>query len=117
MLGMVRVTLSTLWPTPFREAKFHGFDISKEGVKPARREARQMGLTNATFEVKEDIISIAESKKCRFITAFDTIYTRSGAAYAGVKRDPQHPFADGGIFLMQDIGASSNFHENIGNSL
>ena len=47
-----------------------------------------MGLTNATFEVKEDITSIAESKKCRFITAFDTIYTRLGAAYAGVKRDP-----------------------------
>jgi tRNA/tmRNA/rRNA uracil-C5-methylase (TrmA/RlmC/RlmD family) len=57
MLGMVRVTLSTLWPTPFRQAKLHGFDISKEGVEPARREARQMGLTNTTFEVKEDITS------------------------------------------------------------
>jgi hypothetical protein len=90
---------------------------SKEGVEATRREARQMGLTNATFEVKEDITSIAESKKCHFITGFDTIYMRSGAAYAGVKRDPQRPFADGGIFLMQDIAASSNFHENIGNSL
>jgi tRNA/tmRNA/rRNA uracil-C5-methylase (TrmA/RlmC/RlmD family) len=57
MLGMVRVTLSTLWPTHFREAKFHGFDISKEGVEPARREARQMGLTNTRFEVEEDITS------------------------------------------------------------
>jgi hypothetical protein len=34
-----------------------------------------------------------------------------------LKEIPQRPFADGGIFLMQDIAASSNFHENIGNSL
>ena len=99
---MVRVTLSTLWPKPFREAKLHGFDISKEGVKPARREARQMGPTNATFEVKEDITSRYANQRNTILSLRLTTYTRDQArgAYGTVKRDPRRPFADDVIFLM-----------------
>ena len=42
---------------PFPSSKFTGYEISKEGIEVAREEARQMGLTNVKFDVK-DIASI-----------------------------------------------------------
>jgi SAM-dependent methyltransferase len=93
----------------FPRRKFAGFDISKQGVEAARRKSRQMGLTNATLEVKEDITSIGESKKYHFITAFDNIYTRSGAGPMQVLKEIHNALSDGGIFLTQDIAVSSNF--------
>jgi tRNA/tmRNA/rRNA uracil-C5-methylase (TrmA/RlmC/RlmD family) len=57
MLGMVSGSCYQPYGQRLSEKQFHGFDISKEGFEPARREARQIGLTNTTFEVKEDITS------------------------------------------------------------
>jgi 2-polyprenyl-3-methyl-5-hydroxy-6-metoxy-1,4-benzoquinol methylase len=97
----------------FPNSRFTGYDISKEGIEVAREEAKQMGLTNVKFEVK-DIASINEHEKYDLITAFDVIHDQAQPAkvlkeiYNALRKREE-----GGIFLMQDIAASSRLEENI----
>ena len=112
----------------FPISRFAGYDISKEGIETANQEAKQMGLKNVKFEVK-DIASIREHEKYDLITAFDVIHDqaqpakvlksvyealRSRQEGGGVTREGG---AGGGIFLMQDIAASSKLEENLANPL
>ncbi|MBD0300349.1 MAG: methyltransferase domain-containing protein, partial [Nitrososphaera sp.] len=98
----------------FPNSKFTGYDISKEGIEAAREEAKQMGLTNVKFEVK-DIASINEHEKYDLITAFDTIHDQ--AQPTKVLKEIYNALRKGGVFLMQDIAASSHVHENMNNPL
>jgi SAM-dependent methyltransferase len=105
----------------FPNSRFTGYDISKEGIEAAREEARQMGLTNVKFEVR-DVASINEHEKYDLITAFDVIHDQAQPAkvlkgiYNALLRNKQQA-GGGGIFLMQDIAASSKLEENIENPL
>lgn len=98
----------------FPRSKFTGYDISQEGITKANEEARNMGLTNVRFEIK-DALLIEEFGKYDLITAFDTIHDQAQpdrvlkAIYASLRK--------GGFFLMQDIAASSMLHENINSPL
>ena len=107
----------------FPNSRFTGYDISKEGIEAAREEARQMGLTNVKFEVR-DVASINEHEKYDLITAFDVIHDQAQPAkvlkgiYNALLRNKQQEEEErGGIFLMQDIAASSKLEENIENPL
>lgn len=107
----------------FPNSRFTGYDISKEGVEAAREEAKQMGLTNVKFEVK-DVASINEYEKYDLITAFDVIHDQAQPAkvlkgiYNALRsKGVEGGGGGGGIFLMQDIGASSKLEENIKNPL
>ena len=108
----------------FPNSRFTGYDISKEGIQAAREEAKQIGLTNVKFEVN-DIASINEHEKYDLITAFDVIHDQAQPAkvlksiYNALrnKQEGEEEERGGGIFLMQDMAASSKLEENMENPL
>jgi len=107
----------------FPNSRFTGYDISKEGIQAAREEAKQIGLTNVKFEVN-DIASINDHEKYDLITAFDVIHDQAQPAKVlkgiyNALRNTQEGEEErgGGIFLMQDMAASSKLEENMENPL
>lgn len=108
----------------FPNSRFTGYDISKEGIETAREEAKQMGLTNVKFEVR-DVASINEHEKYDLITAFDVIHDQAQPAkvlneiYHALsnKQEEEGGETRAGIFLMQDMAASSKLEGNIENPL
>jgi SAM-dependent methyltransferase len=71
-------------------------------------------LTNVKFETK-DATTINEQEKYDLITAFDTIHDQ--AQPTKVLKEIYNALRKGGVFLMQDIAASSHMHENMNNPL
>jgi SAM-dependent methyltransferase len=94
----------------FPRSHFTGYDISDEGIAAGRTEARELGLNNARFEVK-DVASLDDEERYDLITAFDAIHDQAKPAQvlAGIHR----ALRPDGIFLMVDIAASSHLHENM----
>ena len=96
----------------FPASRFHGVDMSAEGIGLARAEAREWGLGNATFTVG-DAAQIRGSYD--LITAFDTVHDQARprevlAAVAGA-------LTEDGVFLMGDIAFSSRLEDNVGRPL
>lgn len=98
----------------YPKSNFMGYDISTEGIESARHEAKEWHLTNAKFEIK-DATTINEHEKYDLITAFDTIHDQ--AQPTKVLKEIYNALRKGGVFLMQDIAASSHVHENMNNPL
>ena len=94
----------------FPRSRLRGYDISEEALAAARTEAAQMGLANVRFEVK-DAADLGRPGRYDFITAFDVIHdlARPTQTLRGIAR----ALRPDGIFLMVDIAASSNLHENL----
>ena len=96
--------------TAFPASRFTGFDFSTEALERGRSEAQRLGLQNATFEAR-DVATLPHKEAFDLITAFDSIHDQAhpGVVLANIfealRRD--------GIFLMQDIKASSKLEENI----
>ncbi|MCC7083569.1 MAG: class I SAM-dependent methyltransferase [Pirellulales bacterium] len=100
--------------THFPSSRFTGYDISKEGTAAAQAEARERGSNNAQFEVR-DVASFHQPGAFDLITAFDAIHDQ--AKPAEVLRSIAVSLKPGGIFLMQDIKASSRLQENLDHPL
>lgn len=98
----------------FPNSQFLGYDLSTEGIAAARAEADRLGLTNARFETK-DIAALEESGRYGLITAFDSIHDQ--AQPRQVLRAIRRALEPCGVFLMQDIAASSQLHENLDHPL
>ncbi|UCD50801.1 MAG: methyltransferase domain-containing protein [Phycisphaerales bacterium] len=98
-----------LMATTFPNSRFTGYDLSEEAIGIATREACKRCLTNVRFE-QEDLTTFEIPAQYDLITAFDAIHDQArpervlGAVSEALKPD--------GIFLMQDISASSHMHEN-----
>ena len=96
----------------FPQSRFTGVDLSVEATREAAKEAEALGLVNVKFEVRDlsDFHETAPLAAFDFITAFDAIHdqARPDHVLAGIRR----ALKPGGVFLMQDIGASSNVAEN-----
>jgi ubiquinone/menaquinone biosynthesis C-methylase UbiE len=99
----------------YPKSRFVGYDISREGIESAKHEAREWGLTNVKFEIK-DATTINEQEKYDLITAFDTIHDQAQPTKV-LKEIYDALQKGGGVFLMQDIAASSHLHENMNNPL
>ena len=98
----------------FPASRFVGYDISEEGIASARSEAQELGLRNATFEVK-DLAALDEPGRYHLITAFDVIHDQ--AQPATVLRAIAEALAPEGTFLMIDFAASSALEENVDHPL
>jgi 2-polyprenyl-3-methyl-5-hydroxy-6-metoxy-1,4-benzoquinol methylase len=98
----------------YPKSRFVGYDISSEGIESADYEAMEWSLTNVKFETK-DATTINEQEKYDLITAFDTIHDQ--AQPTKVLKEIYNALRKGGVFLMQDIAASSHMHENMNNPL
>ena len=98
----------------FPLSRFTGYDLSEEAIAAARAEAAAWGLANAHFELA-DVATLRPVDAFEFVTAFDAIHDQADPV--GVLGNAARMLRPGGIFLMVDIAASSNLHENIGRPL
>ncbi len=98
----------------FPRSLFVGYDLSEEGIASARREAENLGLRNARFEVK-DLATLDTPGTYDLITAFDVIHDQ--ARPARVLRAIADALAPQGTFLMVDFAASSALEDNIDHPL
>jgi SAM-dependent methyltransferase len=94
----------------FPKSRFIGLDLSENGIAAARAEAEQLGLTNARFEVR-DAATLDTPRQYDLITAFDSIPDQSQPTQ--VLENIAQALQPDGVFLMQDITASSNLEENL----
>ena len=96
----------------FPQSRFTGWDLSAEATRDAQNEADALGLKNVRFEVRDlsDFHRTAPAAAFDFITAFDAIHdqARPDHVLAGIRK----ALKPDRVFLMQDIGASSNVAEN-----
>ncbi|MBD3257683.1 methyltransferase domain-containing protein [candidate division GN15 bacterium] len=93
----------------YPNSRFVGYDFSEEAIAHARREAKELGLTNVRFEVR-DCTELDEHQAYDLITAFDAIHDQVWPDK--VLRAVRQALKPDGTFLMQDIAASSYVHKN-----
>jgi SAM-dependent methyltransferase len=111
-VGCGRGNALRLMAKEFPQSKFVGYDLSDEAIEYCRREVKNDGLDNIRFE-KRDLTgfgSDAPTDTFDLITAFDAIHdqARPDNVLMGIRQ----ALKPDGVFLMQDIGASSNIAEN-----
>lgn len=94
----------------FPRSWFTGYDLSEDGIAAGRAEAQRLGLTNAQFEPR-DLTTLDMPDRFDLITAFDAIHDlpKPRVVLEGIHR----ALRPGGIFLMEDIRASSRLEENV----
>jgi cyclopropane fatty-acyl-phospholipid synthase-like methyltransferase len=95
----------------FPHSRFVGYDFSDEAIAAARREAKTRGLTNLKFEVR-DVANLDQRAAFDLVTAFDAIHDQRDPGK--VLSEIQSALREDGIFLMQDIAASTHLQNNIG---
>ncbi|HEY7206866.1 MAG TPA: class I SAM-dependent methyltransferase [Gaiellaceae bacterium] len=93
----------------FPSSRVTGIDISEQGIAAARAEAERLRLGNVRFELR-DALDL-EPGSADLVTAFDVVHDlpRPDETVAAVHA----ALRDGGVFLMVDIAASSDVHENL----
>jgi 2-polyprenyl-3-methyl-5-hydroxy-6-metoxy-1,4-benzoquinol methylase len=98
----------------FPNSRFVGYDLCDEAVNAARKEAERRSLANLRFETR-DVSRLGDRDKFDLVTAFDAIHDQAKPDV--VLREIASALRPGGIFLMQDILASSQVEKNIDNPL
>jgi SAM-dependent methyltransferase len=98
----------------FPASRFTGWDFSEEGIAAATAEAKSLGLTNTTFEVK-DAAKIDAAQQFDLVTVFDAIHDQAKPDV--VLQNIANALRDDGVFLCVDIAASSNVEENLDHPL
>jgi 2-polyprenyl-3-methyl-5-hydroxy-6-metoxy-1,4-benzoquinol methylase len=93
----------------FPGSRFVGYDLIREQIVAANAEAAAWGLSNARFEVK-DVSTLDEKAHYDLVTAFDTVHDQ--ARPAALLEEVAAVLKRGGNFLMWDIDASSELHDN-----
>ena len=94
----------------FPNSRFVGYDFSEEAIARARAEADEYGTANVRFEVK-DVADLDEEAGYDLITTFDAVHDQ--AKPAKVLKGIARALRDDGVYLMQDIAASSHVHDNL----
>ncbi len=94
----------------FPNSRFTGWDFSEEGVAAGRAEAKQLGLTNTTFDV-QDAAKIDATKQFDFITTFDAIHDQAKPDV--VLGNIATALRDDGVYLCVDIAGSSHVEHNM----
>ena len=98
----------------FPNSRFTGLDFSNEGIAAAQKEAAELGLSNATFEVK-DAATLDGSTQYDFITVFDAIHDQAKPDV--VLKGIADSLKPGGVFLCVDVAGSSNVQDNLDHPL
>lgn len=98
----------------FPKSTFVGLDISEEALAVARREAAELGLTNASFEYC-DAPRMDERETYDFITTFDAVHDQVDPR--GMVEAIRRALKPGGTWLCVDIAASSELGDNVDHPL
>lgn len=112
-LGCGRGLALILMAKNFPNSNFTGIDLSKEAIEFAKNEAKKNNLTNIKFEAKDltNFNETAEENKYDFVTTFDAVHdqARPDNLLSGISKTLKYD----GVYLMQDISASSNLENNM----
>ncbi|KST68069.1 class I SAM-dependent methyltransferase [Mastigocoleus testarum] len=94
----------------FPASRFCGYDISAEAITRARNEAQGLSLGNISFQVK-DVATLNENSRYDLICTFDAIHDQAKPDV--VLRGIFQALRPNGVYLMQDICASSDIAGNL----
>jgi 2-polyprenyl-3-methyl-5-hydroxy-6-metoxy-1,4-benzoquinol methylase len=111
--GRIVTRLAELYP----KSTFVGMDLSREAIEFARREASRRALRNVEFVARDlsDFDAVAEPEAFDLVTTFDAVHDQ--AQPLRVLRGIHRTLKSDGTYLMQDIRASSDVHENVDHPL
>lgn len=98
----------------FPNSHFYGYDLCEEPIHQATNQAIEEGLTNIFFEQK-DLTHYKHERQYDLITAFDAIHDQGRPDI--VLQNIYNALKPNGVFLMQDIDASSNVYNNLNHPL
>jgi len=101
---------TNLMAQAFPDSQFTAYEFREEALTVAREEAQDMGLDNVQF-IHKDITTMDETGVYDLITGFDVIHDQAKPRV--VLKAVCNALKPGGTFLMVDIRASSELHENI----
>lgn len=107
--GCGRAAALTAMAERYPNSRFTGIDLCEDAIDFASRTAADRGLRNIRFEAR-DLGVFEDAATFDFITTFDAVHDQ---------KDPQdllhrlhRALRPGGVYLMQDIGASAHLENN-----
>jgi len=112
-LGCGRGNAINLMAKTFPKSNFLGYDLSEEAIDYAKAMTEKQALKNVSFEVRDltDYNITAQQNKFDFVTTFDAVHdqARPDNLLKGIYKS----LKENGVYLMQDISASSEQHKNV----
>lgn len=93
----------------YRQSRFTGYDLCADVIAAARAAADAEGLANVTFAAR-DLTGYCEPGRWDFVTSFDAVHDQKDPF--GLVRGICASLRPGGLYLMQDIGASADLDKN-----
>jgi 2-polyprenyl-3-methyl-5-hydroxy-6-metoxy-1,4-benzoquinol methylase len=107
--GLIMIRLAELFP----KSRFTGLDLSKDAIDTARREASSKELRNIDFSAADlsGFDKTAEPEAFDWITTFDAVHDQGRPL--NILKGIHRSLKSDGIYLMQDIRASSDVAKNI----
>ena len=93
----------------FPDSRFTGYEFRKSALEQARSQAESLALGNVDFRT-QDLTEMEDEGAYDFVTAFDVIHDQ--ARPRTVLRNLVTALRPKGTFLMVDIKASSQVHDN-----
>jgi ubiquinone/menaquinone biosynthesis C-methylase UbiE len=93
----------------FPRSRFVGCDASADAVEAGRAEARELALANVRF-VRRDASELGRTAEFDLVTAFYSIHEQARPDL--VLRAIARSLRPDGIFLMQDLAATSHLNED-----
>jgi 2-polyprenyl-3-methyl-5-hydroxy-6-metoxy-1,4-benzoquinol methylase len=103
--GSALIALARRYP----RSRFTGYDLCADAIEAAQRAADAEALANVTFAAR-DLTGYVEPGRWDFITSFDAVHDQKDPL--GLVKGIHASLRPGGIYLMQDIGASADLEKN-----
>jgi SAM-dependent methyltransferase len=97
----------------YPNSTFAGYDISEEAVAHARDAAARRGLDNVTYHACDAarLAEVVPAGSAGLVTTFDAVHDQADPE--GVVRAIRRVLADDGVYLAQDIDATSTHHGDL----
>lgn len=109
-LGCGRGRALNLMASWYPNSTFVGYDLSEDAIAYGRAEAAQLGNNNITFEVRDLQTFDVDAPENAFdlVTTFDAIHDQPNPR--GMLKGIHRTLKTDGVYLAQDINASSHHH-------
>lgn len=104
--GLALLEMAAVFP----QSRFIGYDLGTDAIEYAQSEAQRRGLTNIRFAVL-DAARLDEQAQYDLVCTFDAIHDQADPAR--VLHNIRQALRPGGTYLMQDIRAASEVHNNM----
>jgi 2-polyprenyl-3-methyl-5-hydroxy-6-metoxy-1,4-benzoquinol methylase len=98
----------------FPNSRFTGYDLCAEPIATATAQAKEWGLENVRFEVR-DVTELGETDAYDFILTLDAVHDQAAPdrVLAGIAQ----ALRPDGVYFCVDVAASSHVHENLDHPL